>query len=92
MKQKIRYIIHVIGQETDYLAFIRGADEFQNADITVERATKMPVNSFKCTRDIQAYNTGLYSPLQWREFNCPYILTHISPAMTIEVRESEAKE
>ena len=84
MRQKIRYVIHVIGQETDYLSWLRGTDP---VDAQLPNNEILNRNWFKCTRDMQAYSTGLYSPLQWREFNCQYVVTHLNMPITIEVRE-----
>lgn len=90
MKVKVEYKVHyrigIIGWHTGYLAVDRAERNSDNAP---------PSTKFLCTSDTPSGET--YRLFEWREFNCPHIVTATNyPRPTIEIweerQESEAQD
>jgi hypothetical protein len=87
VEHKILYRIDIIGWHSDYLATMRANPEHVSG-YGEDEVTK-PSDRYLCTRDMPGTD-GVYHPLQWREFNCPHIVTIKDyPRPTIAVWEEQ---
>ena len=86
MRQKIKYVIKVVGVGTEYLAYTRGESGSPDDREGARYDLIYGEHKFKCTPDTPR-GDYLYEQLQWREFNCPHIVTILDDMRTIEVME-----
>ena len=67
---RMRYYISLVGTGVGYYANVRMGESHR----------------YRCTEDWGASDNGEYRPMLMREFNCPYILTELSPVKELKVR------